>query len=319
MLVRLIVGRVPVVVTAHEIEPAMVSLLTAANAVIATTVEHARRIREADSAAAQRLSVIAIGPNVEPAADGASSLTARARHRWGIPTGAPLVVFFGFLHPVQGREYLIRAMARVVEHCPEARLVIAGGWRSLALPGAEGDGYRDRLQALIGECCLDRRVHITGYLSEHDVSALLFAADVVALPFTYGLSFKSGSLLAALAHGKPVVGTLPGVADPRLIAGQHMLAVRARDADALAAAIRSLLDDEQLPQRIARARGMRAARPFTWGAIADQHLDLYSRHATISHRVQQLRSRWTAFGSAGAGSGAAPSRTGYARGTSRRS
>jgi glycosyltransferase involved in cell wall biosynthesis len=154
--------------------------------------------------------------------------------------------------------------------------VLAGGWRSLALPGAEGDAYKDHLDALTRELGLERAIHVTGYLSKAEVSALLFAADVVALPFTYGLSFKSGALLAALSHVRPVVGTQPEHADPHLRQGEHFISVPPRDADSLAAAILALLEDRALQARIARA-GAEAAGPFNWQTIANVHLDLYSQ------------------------------------------
>src|SRR5438067_1971465 len=48
----------------------------------------------------------------------------------------------GFLHPVKGLEYLIRAMDRVRQAYPGAQLALVGGWDSLALPGSEGEAYR---------------------------------------------------------------------------------------------------------------------------------------------------------------------------------
>jgi glycosyltransferase involved in cell wall biosynthesis len=99
---------------------------------------------------------------------------------------------------------------------------------------------------------------------------------VVALPFTYGLSFKSGSLLAALSHERAVVGTRPPVADPRFKSGEHFLAASPRDAESLAEAIIALLGDASERARIARC-GLRVGQPFNWPAIAQQHLDLYAQ------------------------------------------
>jgi glycosyltransferase involved in cell wall biosynthesis len=118
-------------------------------------------------------------------------------------------------------------------------------------------------------------VRLTGYLDEQAVSGLLFAADVVALPFTYGLSFKSGSLLAALAHGRAVVGTAARIPDPDLRPGEHVLTVPPRDALALAEALRRLLDQPCLRARLAQA-AQAAARSFSWASIAERHRALYA-------------------------------------------
>jgi hypothetical protein len=42
-----------------------------------------------------------------------------------------------------------------------------------------------------------------------EVSALLHAADAAVLPFTAGVTGKSGALLAALGHGVPTAVTVP--------------------------------------------------------------------------------------------------------------
>jgi glycosyltransferase involved in cell wall biosynthesis len=155
-------------------------------------------------------------------------------------------------------------------------LILAGGWHSLALPGGGGDAYRDRLVSIIRECHLDDAVYITGYLAEADVSGLLMAADLVVLPFTYGISLKSGSLLAALAHARPVVATHPPLADPRLRPGEHLVCVPPRQSEPLAAASLGLLHDPIRRRQVAEA-GASAAQPFNWRAIAESHLQLYAR------------------------------------------
>jgi glycosyltransferase involved in cell wall biosynthesis len=213
---------------------------------------------------------------VEPAEGNTHVLARAARQRWHIPPDAPLVVFFGFLHPVKGLEYLVRAIAQVATECESVRLVLAGGWRSLALPESEGDVYAERLQALVRENGLESRVTLTGYLPAAEVSALLHAADVVALPFTYGIGLKSGSLVAALAHGRAVVGTQPGLPDPALRPGEHLVCVPPRDAEALGGAITRLLADSDLRQWIARS-GARAVREHCWSAIAARHVELYTQ------------------------------------------
>ena len=280
ILSRAILGRAPVVVTAHEFDTNITRLVSSADATIVTTPEHAERIRHAAPAVARRLHAIPIGPNVEPARGDPARLAGEARRRWGVPADAPLVVFFGFLHPVKGLEYLIRGMPRVRSARPSARLILAGGWHSLALPGGEGEAYRDRLLSIIRECHLEDAVRITGYLSEADISAVLMAADVVALPFTYGISVKSGSLLAALAHARAVVATQPCTADPRLKAGEHLVCVPPRQSEPLAAALIGLLTESTRRQRLAEAVAS-AARPFNWEPVAERHLELY---AHLLHR-----------------------------------
>jgi glycosyltransferase involved in cell wall biosynthesis len=91
------------------------------------------------------------------------------------------VAFFGFVHPVKGTRQLIEAVRRMAG----LRLVVVGGFTSLALPPAEAEAYRAELA--------DDRVEFTGHLPAEEVSAVLRGADVVVLPFTAGVTAKSGS------------------------------------------------------------------------------------------------------------------------------
>jgi glycosyltransferase involved in cell wall biosynthesis len=124
-----------------------------------------------------------------------------------------------------------------------------------------GEAPSERLRSTIRECDLDGAVRITGYLEDAEVSASLMAADVVALPFTYGISLESGSLLAAMAHGRAVVATQPRVADPRLTPGGHLVCVPPRESESIAAAILGLLNDPIRRRHMAQA-GASTARPF---------------------------------------------------------
>jgi glycosyltransferase involved in cell wall biosynthesis len=106
------------------------------------------------------------------------------------------------------------------------------------------------------------------------VSARLRAADVCALPFKYGATLKSGSLLAALAHGVPTVATRGELPAPTLVHGEHIWLVPPRQPEALAAALGGVLSDPTLQVRL-RTGALALAATHNWAAIAQQHLALY--------------------------------------------
>ena len=99
----------------------------------------------------------------------------------------------------------------------------------------------------------------------------------MALPYADGASYRRGSLLAALAHGVPVVTTEPahrGRSLEELVDEQSALLVRPDDTAALARTIGRVLDDKGLAARLsAGARGV--AEQFSWDRIAARHLELY--------------------------------------------
>jgi glycosyltransferase involved in cell wall biosynthesis len=119
----------------------------------------------------------------------------------------------------------------------------------------------------------------TGHVPDHEVSAHLLAADCAALPFRDGASFRRGSLLAALAHGCPVVTTAPS--DPAVaaaLAGAALL-VPSGDIDALVAALARLGAEPGLRPAMSTA-GQALAANFAWGTIAVDHERLYAGGAS---------------------------------------
>lgn len=117
-------------------------------------------------------------------------------------------------------------------------------------------------------------VHMTGYLPAPTASHRLAGADIGVLPFNGGVTLKSGSLLALLAHGLPVVATRHDPLDPDLVDGHTVRLVAPRDIEGLA---RALL--QRLAQPVVRARlgiaGRAFAGNFTWSGIAQRHFDVY--------------------------------------------
>ncbi len=229
--------------------------------VLATTPGHADVLRARVGVEAR---VVPIGPNVERVlADRAAT-----RRAYGLPEGAPVVVFFGFVHPVKGVRWLLRAVAalRAGAH-PDLRLVVAGGFASLALPGAEAVAFEAEIRADLHALGLDDAVTVTGWLAAERVSALLQVADVAALPFTAGLSTKSGSMLAVLDHDLPLVGTRGPTTEPALEAAALLGPVR--ESTVLAHNLHLALTG-RLP-----AGGRALADAHSWDAAATAHAETY--------------------------------------------
>lgn len=256
-----VVGGVPLVTTLHEYEPdgEADALLPASSAVVVTNATHAAAVRE-------RLDrppdVIPLAPNVCGRPGG------RARD------GSTLV-FFGYVHPVKGVRYLIEAVALVRRRHPRVRLLVVGGFTSLALPEPEAEAFRAELAAHARQCGVADRVAFTGYLPADEVSALLDAADVGVLPFTHGVTGKSGALLTLLGHGLPTVVT--AAPETELVDGEQVRLVRAtRDSAALAEAIEDVLGDPSLRSRLAAGAAEYVAGR-DWARVAVDHRALYER------------------------------------------
>ncbi|MGI3784367.1 MAG: glycosyltransferase, partial [Janthinobacterium lividum] len=224
--------------------------------------------------------LVPIGPNVPGPSPDATGARNRVRHgvrtRLGLADGVPLLVFFGFVHPVKGVRELIDATALLRDAGVDVHVEVAGGFASLALPGEEARSFRAEVERRIADRGVGDRVRLTGWVDGDEVSELLSAADAVVLPFTAGVTTKSGSLLAALEHGAPVLATVADAPDPELVDGATVLDVTARrDPGAIAASIRRLLDDPALAATVARGGQQLVARR-SWPTIAATHRAVYA-------------------------------------------
>ena len=249
-------------------------LLTGSDALLTTNAPIEVAIKTRLPRLAPHLHRIPLVANIDVAPIGYDEAREGARYRYGWPPDAEIIAFFGFLHPVKGLETLLSAFERVLEGRPKARLLLVGGVESLALRGEEAAWYWDKLRALVEELGLDGMVEMTGYVPEQETSRLLSGVDVGVLPFNHGVTLKSGTLLALLAHGLPVVVTRPDPPEPELADGRLARVVERRDAFGLASALSKLLADAAERARLGEA-GHAYTQGLSWPAIARRHVEVY--------------------------------------------
>jgi len=202
---------------------------------------------------------VPIGVNVEVATGDHAQARADVRRELGAAPDAPLVVFFGFLHPEKALDRLIAAVAAVRAERPGAQLLLIGGAESHSVPSAAAQQLRRDLEQVAAACGVQDQVHFTGYLPGAEVSRLLQAADAAAFPFNAGVTRKSGSLLAAFAAGVPVIATAPPGEVRGPTEADGVLRVPPRDTAALCDALGRLLGDRALADRLRAAGRARAA------------------------------------------------------------
>lgn len=117
------------------------------------------------------------------------------------------------------------------------------------------------------------RVLPMGYVSYGQMPSLMKAARALVFPSIYeGFGLPPQE---AMALGVPVVISAQGGATPEVV-GDAGVTARDGSAEALATAMRELLGDEALQERLKLAGLKRAAR-FDWGLHARAVLDVYRR------------------------------------------
>lgn len=248
-------------------------LLTGSDAIITTNAEAEKVILQRLPHYANRLHRIAIAANIEVAPIDRQQAKQQLRQQYNWSSDTLVIAFFGFLHPVKGIEYLLSAFAKIAVPNSQVRLILIGGVESLALPQAQAKQYWDKLQGLIAELDITSQVAMTGYVEAKLASYYLSGADIGVLPFNHGVTLKSGSLLAMLAHGLPVIATRSTPPDPDL-SDEMLEVIPTRDVEALTEALLKLVYNLQLRDRLS-ITGRIFTHRFCWSFIAKKHLDIY--------------------------------------------
>jgi glycosyltransferase involved in cell wall biosynthesis len=151
-----------------------------------------------------------------------------------LPAGT--FVYVGRLSHQKGLPVALEALREV----PEARLVLVGD-------GPE----REHLQRLATTLGLDGRVEFAGARPRDQVLRTVAGATALVLPSAW--ENLPHAAVEALSVGTPVVATAVGGVPEVVHDGENGLLVPAGDSTSLAAAMRALLNDEQLLGRLARA------------------------------------------------------------------
>ncbi len=246
-------------------------LLTRSDAVITTKAETKTVIDKRLPKLKNRVFHIPISSNVEVAPIDCTKARQLLRQNCNWYEDSLVIAFFGFVHPGKGLETLLAAFKQISAIEPRARLLILGGFESLALSGEDAKKYLVQLQTFVSEKSLSKLVDFTGYLSAQTVSHYLTGADIGVLPCDRALSLNSSSLLTLLAHGLPVVATHTQTSLP---VGHSVQLVPAGDITALASELLQLLNNPE--QRVQLGTGRVVFPNITWQSIAKAHLDVYN-------------------------------------------
>ena len=259
---------VPTVVVLHTVlqDPTprqrhiLLRLIAAADVVVTMTATARRRLVASYGADPAQVTMIPHG-----AIDHGSTVTPGPR-----ATDRPLILTWGLIGPGKGIEWAIDAMAELRDLRP--RYLVIGRTHPKVVQ-RDGEAYRESLQ---------ERVHAAGvadvvelddrYLGVTELGALVRQADVVLLPYDSREQVTSGVLIEAVAAGRPVVSTaFPHAIE--LLADETGVVVPQGDPAALTAALRRVLSEPGLAERMAERAALRAPE-LLWGAVARRYRDI---------------------------------------------
>lgn len=131
-----------------------------------------------------------------------------------------------------------------------------------------GSALRQAAELGIGD-----RVEVRSGLSELELAEVIGTATVACVPSLYeGFSLPA---VEAMASGTPLVASRAG-AIPEVV-GEAAVLVPPGDVGELARALTTMLDDDQLRDRLAAAGRERAVRTYSWDAAARATAEVYHR------------------------------------------
>jgi rhamnosyl/mannosyltransferase len=179
-----------------------------------------------------------------------------------------LLIGVGRLIYYKGFEYAVRALAKV----PDAHLLLVG------------DGpLRPNLEQLARDLGVSDRVHLMGEVHNDEIAPYYYASDVYLLPSIARSEAFGIVQIEAMACGLPVINTSLASGVPFVSRHEESgLTVPPEDPEALAAAIRRLLDDEALRRRLGDAGRQRAEREFAKEVLAARLLALYEGRSAFA-------------------------------------
>jgi phosphatidylinositol alpha-1,6-mannosyltransferase len=180
------------------------------------------------------------------------------------------ILSVGRLIERKGQHHLLQAFACL---CQE----ITGCQLQLTLAGTGDD--ESRLKTIAGELGISGQVHFLGFVPRQAMPDVYRQADIFVLPSqSEGMSI---ALLEAMASGLPVVVTNTGGTQELITPEKNGLVVVWADIEGLARALKRLVEDGNLRERMSLANRQTALK-FSWSQVAEQYLDLLERRRSVS-------------------------------------
>ena len=192
----------------------------------------------------------------------------------------PHILSVAALTEVKGFHFLIDACARLVQEGIDLECTIVG------------DGpLRGAIRARIESQGMADRVRLTGALPQHEVARLMADCDVFVLPSVIAYSGQMDSLpislMEAMATGKPVVASaLSGIFE-LVRHGASGILVDATHPERIASAIRNLIENPELSERMGKAGQEKVRSEFDVRQVATQIVRLLEPHMGVRGSVAQ--------------------------------
>ncbi len=201
---------------------------------------------------------------------------AGARRELGLPEDAVVLLFAGRIQPLKAPDVLLRAVGVLLDEDPSLRrrlvVPVVGG------PSGSGLEHPESLAELAAGLGISDVVRFVPPVTQQQLAIWSAAATAVVVP-SYNESFGLVAV-EAQATGTPVVAAAVGGLTTVVRDGVSGLLVDTHEARDWAAALRRLIDDPTLVERLGEG-ALRHAQDFSWERTAERTLAAYERAASL--------------------------------------
>lgn len=189
-------------------------------------------------------------------------------------TVEPRLMWLRSFHEIYNPTLAPQVVALLAKDFPDVQLTMVGR--------DKGDGSFQRTREVASSLGVADRITFPGGVLKRDVPAWLNRGDIFLN--TTNVDNTPVSVLEALASGLCVVSTNVGGVPHLLEDGRDALLVPPADAEAMASAVRRLLEDSTLAARLSR-EGRTKAEQFDWSLVMPQWESLFASLAKRRERV----------------------------------
>ena len=189
----------------------------------------------------------------------------RLRAEYGYGENKILLVYVAELNPDKNQEVLLRMLKSLLDHVPDAKLLLAGR-------DATGGHY----ESLAYELGIDHAVDFLG--QRDDIDRIIPMCDV-----TTASSIREGlgiNLLESMACGVPVIAAMSNGHRELIQDEENGLLVPGKDAEAFAKSVRNLLSDTDMYKKF-RENGLITASQYTTGEAVTTLESIYSECCSL--------------------------------------
>lgn len=176
----------------------------------------------------------------------------------------PKLLFVGRLSPVKGVNYLIRALPRILEKFPKARLEIVGY-----------GSQEKELKALVKNLSLENKIIFSGGVVNKELPKYYHKSSVYILPsLVEGLPV---AIMEAMACGCPVIATSVGGVTDLIENNVTGLLIIPKSVDEISQSVIKILSDKTLRENIIRNARKKIEENYEWNIIASKFENLYDK------------------------------------------